>query len=62
MRHESVSLLPTHGRAEDEQRQADIARRGRGRFLSGLYGMLAEILFILGLVSIGFLISLLGGW
>ena len=33
-----------------------------GRLINGLLGMAAEILFSLGLVLVGFLISLLGGW
>jgi hypothetical protein len=62
MRHD-LALLPRNPKqAEEEPRQADSTRKRRGKLLSGLYGMLAEILFGLGLVSIGFLISLFVGW
>lgn len=34
----------------------------RQKFLKGLYGVAAEILFVGGLMLIGFIISLLAGW
>ncbi len=58
----NAALQPGISITGDGSRQANGVRKGRGKFLLGLYGMLAEILFVLGLALIGFLFSLFGGW
>jgi hypothetical protein len=62
MRREHDLLSKDPARAEGEQRHASPARRREKTYLLGIYGMLAEILFSLGLILIGFAISLLCGW
>ena len=60
--HEHTLSAENAMRAADGSRRALPALKRRNAFLSSLYGMLAEILFSLGLLGIGLAISLLGGW
>ena len=62
MMRERAILLKGHECAVDAQSQAEALHKRRSKPLSGLYGILAEIVFSFGLILIGFIISLLCGW
>jgi hypothetical protein len=62
MMRERTMLFKSHEGAVDTQYQAEPLRKRHSTHLSSLYGMLAEILFSVGLILIGFIISLLCGW
>ena len=60
MNHELLSREPVP--PWGEKRSADSVHKRRKTYLLGVCGMLAEILFSLSLILIGFAISLLCGW